>query len=240
MAGPGGRRSSGSSNYSGRYGSDRNHRHRHGMSEGMAIAIFLILFVLVVTGIILQNVSSPDYEEELHDYANRQYHTVFRKSNRYENNILFLYVVDKDGTTFDVIAWVGDDVPSKTNFMLSRDEIREVINENDDINQLSSNISIFIEDLTQEVQSARKPSTKIYTVNNQSDLDVDTKQIEASLQKFADIHGYGVSVVIADYDDVLARKVDWMPILIISAVSAAMAYYLVKRYKPKKHKRHKR
>lgn len=188
----------------------------------------------------MQNVSSPDYEEELHDYANMQYHTVFRKSNRYENNILLLYVVNEDGTAFDAIAWVGDDVPSKTKFMLSRDEIKQGINENDYINQLSSDISIFIENLAQEVQPAEKPSTKIYSVDNQSNLYVDTKQIEASLETFSNMHGYGVSVIIADYDDVLAKEVDWMPILIISAVSAVMAYYLVKRYKPKKRKRQKR
>ena len=50
----------------------------------------------------------------MHDYANAEYQTVFDRSNRYENNILFLYVVDDDYQTLDAIAWVGDDVPFDT------------------------------------------------------------------------------------------------------------------------------
>ena len=97
------------------------------------------------------NVNSS--EKALHEYANEQYREAVEKSTRYENNILFLYVIDdKYYDTLDAIAWVGDDVPSKTNLKLDGYGISQHINTQYYKYQLSSGIAMSIETLTSMVE----------------------------------------------------------------------------------------
>ena len=170
----GGSRSSSSRSYSGGHYHHRHHYYGHhyyggGIGSGGIIIIALIFFCFIV-GFFAANTGTSNYEKALHEYANQQYQSIFSRSNRYENNILFLYVVDDDCETFDAIAWVGDDVPSKTNLKLDGYTISKHVNENYYKYQLSSGISMSIEELIPVIDTANYKSTNICTIINNSNL----------------------------------------------------------------------
>ena len=243
MAGPGGgrrgsRRSSGGRSRSG--GSHYHHRHHHhhgyyGSRRYNSVSwggiIFYIFFLILLFVIIGGYDSVGNSEKTLHNYANAEYQTVFDHSNRYENNILFLYVVDDDYKTLDAIAWVGDDVPYKTNRRLDGYAISQHINENYYQYQLSSGIAMSLEEISPYIEPAKYSSTSICTVNNKSNLNIDEEKIEDALQKFS-MYGYGVAVVIADYDDVYENYFDMnvmLALLLVGLVFCIVIFCVIRR-----------
>lgn len=196
--------------------------------------IFLAVFCFIAFILTIMN-DNPS-ERELHDYANEQYQKAFESSSNYENNILFLYVIDPNRyDTLDAIAWVGDNIPSKTNLELDGYRISKHINTRYYKYQLSSGIAMSIEDLTSIVEPAENPSTRIHTVENNSTLDINTVQIKNVVQKFAIAKGYGVSVVIADYSDVYASALgsNIMLVLLGAGFVTGVILFIIQRRKQK-------
>ena len=257
MAGPGGGRSGGSRSSGGRsrssssrsYSGGHHHHHyyhRHhyyghhyyggGIGSGAIIVIALIIFCFIVSFFAV-NTGTSNYEQTLHEYANQQYQSIFSRSNRYENNILFLYVVDDECETFDAIAWVGDDVPSRTNLKLDGYTISKHVNENYYKYQLSSGISMSIEELIPVIDKANYKSTNISTVINNSNLSINQAQIETVLQDLSTTRGYGVAVVIADYDDVFGGGGSngglgtVFTLLIVGLIGGAVLFVIVQKKK---------
>ena len=257
MAGPGGGRSGGSrssgSRSSGGSGSSSSrsysggHRHHHyhhygyhyyggGIGSVGIIFIALIIFCSILPFLVV-NTGTNNYEQTLHEYANQQYQSIFNSSNRYENNILFLYVVDDECETFDAIAWVGDDVPSRTNLKLDGYTISKHVNENYYKYQLSSGISMSIEELIPVIDTANYKSTNICTVVNNSNLSINQAQIETVLQDLSTTRGYGVAVVVADYDDIYVGGGSngglgtVFTILIVGLIGGAVLFVIIQKKK---------
>ena len=248
MAGPGGgsrgsrrgggsRGSSRNRHYRRRFGT-RHYEHNTTYSPGLKnVAIIMFIVTLIITFVpsiigFLQDIRWETGEKKLQDYANTQYAAIFANSAAYENNILFLYVVHDNYKDLDAIAWAGDDVPYKTNLMLSGKAISRHINNSYYTYQLSSGISMSISSICKNVdESTMNIPDRTYKTYNKSSLNVTTTNIDQSLKEFSDKTGHSVAVVIVDYEDVYGNPINWGVLLLVVVVGGAALIFIIRRTK---------
>ena len=209
MARAGGRGNLRSSSRS--FSNGRNHIRNHTYTDRrrsrgttfVTVLLFLSLFILCLGGQFLGIGST--YERKLTNYADTAYETAFSRSEKYENNILFLYIVDDNFKKFDAISWVGDDVDYLDSKNVDATLITQCITEDNYKTDLATGISESIRKVAETLSDTSTRPTPIHSVINKSKYNVDCEQIELTLENFENYHEYGTAVVIADREDVYGK-----------------------------------
>ncbi len=176
------------------------------------IAVFvLLMFLIAAIGMVFGGDPNDNIiygESSFQTYANEQYYAIFGDSESFEENILLVYTVYEGYDGFECIAWVGDDVPTNINLMLTGDAISKNISDHYEF-QLAKGIAMSVEELTNKLpQTSDTVDTSHSKLVNNSSLLVSESTVNKALVAFAEKTGYNIAVVIADGEDVFGASMD--------------------------------
>ena len=147
-------------------------------------------------------------ESAFQTYANEQYYKIFGDSDEFEENILLVYTVYEGYNGFECISWVGDEVPTNINLMLTGDAISKNIADHYEF-QLAKGIAMSVEELANRIpQTSEEIDTSYSKLVNNSSLLVSEGTVNKALVAFAEKTGYNIAVVIADGEDVFGTSMD--------------------------------
>lgn len=176
------------------------------------ITVFvLIMFLIAAVSLVLGGDPNSNIiygESAFQRYANDQYYAIFGDTDNFEENILLVYTVYEGYDGFECIAWVGDDIPTSINLMLTGDTISKNIADHYEF-QLAKGIAMSVEEMTNKLsQTSETVDTSYSKLVNKSSLNVSESTVNKALVAFAEKTGYNISVVIADGEDVFGTSID--------------------------------
>ncbi len=182
-------------------------------STFMTVITVFVLIMFLVAALSLVFGGDPNNnivygESAFQSYANEQYYAIFGDSDEFEENILLVYTVYEGYDGFECIAWVGDDIPTNINLMLTGDAISKNIADHYEF-QLAKGIAMSVEELTNKLpQTSETVDTSYSKLVNNSSLLVSEGTVNKALVAFAEKTGYNIAVVIADGEDVFGTSMD--------------------------------
>lgn len=223
--------------------------------------IFLIIFAAIM---ILSSVTSSVQsisvggvsiynENDLQDYADRQYAAEFGTTADYEDNILIVFLVeDEEYYDYSFIAWVGDHVHPQINEMFGSNNSklgyaieRSAINSNSYKYSLDSGIASVISTMQGHVESLGLDSSfvcysdttsyKSHLTNNTS-LDLTESTVNDALDKFTAATGIPVVVVVDYIEEAFPKQLtpsDIFTIFIAAVIIIVAIVMIVKTVKNK-------
>lgn len=198
----------------------------------LVLPIILILVVVIGTfstlatafgHVITGGVTSYD-EETFQDYANQQYYAEFSgKTENFENNLLIVFLTNKENDGYYAIAWVGDNVEYKINEMLGNEytafgrAINESVNQKTYKYSLAQNLSMALDKLADDVERTKMgygldssfkfppktPDTYESHVTNYSQLQFNHDTVNLALAEFTARTEIPTVIVVANMEDVL-------------------------------------
>lgn len=182
----------------------------------MIVAIVILgVFALAFLGMLVDSItggsSDPNgdiiYNETVFQtYAGGEYNNAFRGTEDYENNILLLYTVYEGYDGFECIAWVGDNVPTSINEMMTGSAISSGISNYYEF-QLSKGIAMSVDKLTDKAPaSSVSVDTRFSKLVNYSSLEMNESTVNRALVDFASKTGVNIAVVVVDGEDVFGRS----------------------------------
>ena len=87
----------------------------------VVMIVVLVMLVLSLFGSAFSEIGNGGQvrydERKFQDYADEQYRAEFGTSTAYEDNILLVILTEKDETRFEYIAWVGDHIDTRINYL---------------------------------------------------------------------------------------------------------------------------
>ena len=223
---------------------------------GMILLPVILIFIIISLvgnifgglGSAITNVSNGgDYsysEERMQDFADYQYAQEFEKNQRYEDNILIVFLVDEDCTGYYTIAWVGNNIHEDIYNMFGNQYTEFGNHIIDNVSSyyeysLSKNLSNVINKMASEIKSINpissfdrdfgSPAGYQSHVTNKSNLEIDSDTLNTSLQYFTESTDIPIVLVIEDMGDVLEKKVAGGDIttIILAVVIGGVAIYLI-------------
>lgn len=226
-----------------------------GMMGMILLPVLLIFIIISLVGNIfgglgsaITNVSNGgDYsysEERMQDFADYQYAREFEKNQRYEDNILVVFLVDDDCTGYYTIAWVGNNIHGDIYNMFGNQYTEFGGHMIDNVNpsykySLSKNLSNVINKMEREIDSIAletpfdtdfgSPAGYQSHVTNLSNLEIDSDTLNNTLQYFTESTDIPIVLVIEDMGDVLEKKVAGGDIttIILAVLIGGVAIYLI-------------
>lgn len=213
------------------------------------LLIVVVLFVNMVGTFSFGGGDSVNYDEEtFQNYANEQYKAEFGSTAEYENNLLIVFLVNKETDGYYTIAWIGDNVKSEISYMFGNEETEFGYAMLSSIGEyyaysLSSSLATVMETMTEEItllgldSSFRTGSseTTVYDshLTNYSNISVTESTVNSALRKFTEETGIPAVIVVDDMEEVFGggsslSSIDPITLsLMIGAVSFAI--YLIVR-----------
>lgn len=194
------------------FGPRRHYYGGGGFFGGAIIAVIILcLFAFAFLGMLIDSFTVGDsdpnsniiYDERVFQtYAAGEYNKAFRQTGALESNILLVYTVYEGYDGFECIAWVGDDVPSSIDDMMTGQAISSGIADYYEF-QLSKGIASSVDRLTDRAPSIGGDVDTSYSkLYNYSSLEMNSESVERSLVAFAEKTGINIAVVVVDGADV--------------------------------------
>lgn len=178
---------------------------------GVIVALVILgVFALAFLGMLIDSLTVGDdpngdiiYNETVFQtYAGGEYNNAFRGTEDYENNILLVYTVYEDYDGFECIAWVGNNVPTSIDEMMTGSSISSGISDYYEF-QLSKGIAMSIDKLTDRAPaSSASVDTRFSKLTNYSSLEMNKETVNKALVAFAEKTGINIAVVVVDGADV--------------------------------------
>lgn len=178
---------------------------------GVIVALVILgVFALAFLGMLIDSLTVGDdpngdiiYNETVFQtYAGGEYNNAFRGTEDYENNILLVYTVYEGYDGFECIAWVGNNVPTSINEMMTGSAISSGISDYYEF-QLSKGIAMSIDKLTDRAPaSSASVDTRFSKLTNYSSLEMNKETVNEALVAFAEKTGINIAVVVVDGADV--------------------------------------
>lgn len=184
-------------------------------------------------------------EEKFHEYANRQYATIYDPSSAtYEDNVVVVFLTNEDNQTYYSIGWVGDNLKSQVSDLFGDEytalgsAMQSSVTTSDYRYSLGSNLAQMTEMMETSVKNqnletvyrAQKAESheagKVYNRSN-SDLQINTEIIDAALKNFTDSTDISMSIVIADAKDVFGKSLNTAAILALLLCIILIVYAVV-------------
>lgn len=182
---------------------------------GVIVALVILgVFALAFLGMLIDSLtvgSDPNgdiiYNETVFQtYAGGEYNNAFRGTEDYENNILLVYTVYEGYDGFECIAWVGNNVPTSIDEMMTGSSISSGISDYYEF-QLSKGIAMSIDKLTDRAPaSSASVDTRFSKLTNYSSLEMNKETVNKALVAFAEKTGINIAVVVVDGADVFGRS----------------------------------
>lgn len=189
------------------------------------LGLFIALLLSSVISAFAQGGQIVYNEETFQDYTNGQYYTEFAD----ENAIMIVMLTGEEHDGYYYIGWVGDNIQSDINLMFGNEytELGQAmsrnVNQNNYKYSLSSNLSMVLEDMTDEIvalglQSSFKrapvePQNKA-VLRNYTDLGISADTVQPELDRFLEETGISVALVVEDAEDVFGKTMPWMEIIL--------------------------
>lgn len=178
---------------------------------GVIVALVILgVFALAFIGMLIDSLTvggDPNgniiYDERtFQGYADSEYFNAFSATEDYENNILLVYTVYEGYDGFECIAWVGNNVPTSINEMMTGSAISSGISDYYEF-QLSKGIAMSVDKLTDRVPaSSVSVDTRFSKLTNYSSLEMNKETVNEALVAFAEKTGINIAVVVVDGADV--------------------------------------
>ncbi len=178
---------------------------------GVIVALVILgVFALAFLGMLIDSLTVGDdpngdiiYNETVFQtYAGGEYNNAFRGTEDYENNILLVYTVYEGYDGFECIAWVGNNVPTSIDEMMTGSSISSGISDYYEF-QLSKGIAMSIDKLTDRAPaSSASVDTRFSKLTNYSSLEMNKETVNKALVAFAEKTGINIAVVVVDGADV--------------------------------------
>ena len=178
---------------------------------GVIVALVILgVFALAFLGMLIDSLTVGDdpngdiiYNETVFQtYAGGEYNNAFRGTEDYENNILLVYTVYEGYDGFECIAWVGNNVPTSIDEMMTGSAISSGISDYYEF-QLSKGIAMSIDKLTDRAPaSSASVDTRFSKLTNYSSLEMNKETVNKALVAFAEKTGINIAVVVVDGADV--------------------------------------
>lgn len=178
---------------------------------GVIVALVILgVFALAFLGMLIDSLTVGDdpngdiiYNETVFQtYAGGEYNNAFRGTEDYENNILLVYTVYEGYDGFECIAWVGNNVPTSIDEMMTGSAISSGISDYYEF-QLSKGIAMSVDKLTDRAPaSSVSVDTRFSKLTNYSSLEMNKETVNKALVAFAEKTGINIAVVVVDGADV--------------------------------------
>lgn len=178
---------------------------------GVIVALVILgVFALAFLGMLIDSLTvggDPNgniiYDERtFQGYADSEYFNAFSATEDYENNILLVYTVYEGYDGFECIAWVGNNVPTSIDEMMTGSSISSGISDYYEF-QLSKGIAMSIDKLTDRAPaSSASVDTRFSKLTNYSSLEMNKETVNKALVAFAEKTGINIAVVVVDGADV--------------------------------------
>lgn len=178
---------------------------------GVIVALVILgVFALAFLGMLIDSLTvggDPNgniiYDERtFQGYADSEYFNAFSATEDYENNILLVYTVYEGYDGFECIAWVGNNVPTSINEMMTGSAISSGISDYYEF-QLSKGIAMSVDKLTDRAPaSSASVDTRFSKLTNYSSLEMNKETVNKALVAFAEKTGINIAVVVVDGADV--------------------------------------
>ena len=182
---------------------------------GVIVALVILgVFALAFLGMLIDSLTVGDdpngdiiYNETVFQtYAGGEYNNAFRGTEDYENNILLVYTVYEGYDGFECIAWVGNNVPTSIDEMMTGSSISSGISDYYEF-QLSKGIAMSVDKLTDRAPaSSASVDTRFSKLTNYSSLEMNKETVNKALVAFAEKTGINIAVVVVDGEDVFGRS----------------------------------
>ncbi len=178
---------------------------------GVIVALVILgVFALAFLGMLIDSLTVGDdpngniiYDERtFQGYADSEYFNAFSATEDYENNILLVYTVYEGYDGFECIAWVGNNVPTSIDEMMTGSAISSGISDYYEF-QLSKGIAMSVDKLTDRAPaSSVSVDTRFSKLTNYSSLEMNKETVNKALVAFAEKTGINIAVVVVDGADV--------------------------------------
>lgn len=178
---------------------------------GVIVALVILgVFALAFLGMLIDSLTvggDPNgniiYDERtFQSYANSEYFNAFSATEDYDNNILLVYTVYEGYDGFECIAWVGNNVPTSIDEMMTGSAISSGISDYYEF-QLSKGIAMSVDKLTDRAPaSSASVDTRFSKLTNYSSLEMNKETVNEALVAFAEKTGINIAVVVVDGADV--------------------------------------
>lgn len=217
--------------------------------------IFLMIFLLVFFGSFLgavgniANGGSVIYNERtMQTYGNEQYAKAFGSSERYEENIMIIFLVNDKYDGYYTYACVGDDLDADVKELYGNQYTEygyTLLNTVPDYYEfsLSSNLADVMTRMAKAtVRAGGAPSPTLESeglsrLTNYSPLAMNEGTVNKALEEFTAETGIGACIVVEDMEKVFGKKIsigDIMTILITVALLALVIYLIYKAIRSRK------
>ena len=206
----------------------------------LMLPFFLIIFsgviLLSTIGSAFSNVTRggvSTYDEyKFQDYADQQYAVEFGATKDYEDNLLIVFLVEDDEYyDYAFIAWVGDHVNTRINYMFGNEQTEfgraiqsSAINSDTYKYSLDSGIAAVMYTMTDRVDALDLDSSYICNnqdrdykshLTNRTDIDLNESTVNTALEHFTSTTGIPVVVVVEDIEDVFPKTISFADIVTV-------------------------
>ena len=179
-------------------------------------------------------------ENAFQDYANSQYAAEFGGSTAYEDNLLLVFLADREEYyDYYYIAFVGDHIDTDINYMFGNNEtelghaIAASVNQVSYKYSLDSNLAQAVETMTEHIENLNAESSftcsekHVQTeshLTNKTTIEMTEDTVNTALKSFTDATGIPIVVVVEDITDVFEKE---LPVKSIIAVIIAFLLILI-------------
>lgn len=208
----------------------------------MAMLVLPIIIILVAVILIMSLFGSAlgtlvsggevIYDENAYqDYANEMYYAEFGSSDAFEDNILLVFLVDKDFYDYNFIAWVGDDIETKVNYMFGNEQSElgraiksSAINSQSYKYSMGQGITQVAEHMQEKIvglgldsnfKCEEDRSKTDSHIKNYTDLQINSSTVDKALKEFTKETGIPIVVVVEYREEVFGKTISPTDILMI-------------------------
>ncbi|MBQ9779984.1 MAG: hypothetical protein IJW00_03465 [Clostridia bacterium] len=223
-----------------------------GLIGAIMVPIFLIFFsiLLIVSSMgsafasVAQGGDIVYNEEVFQDYADARYQAEFGTSEAYEDQILLVVLTYENQSDYAYIAWVGDHIDNRVNYMFGNNDTKLGYVMNNSISassykySLDSNLAQVVETMGSEVEKLGLVSSFKCEENhasvtphltNMSALSMTDATVNDALVDFAETTGITMVIVVDEAEDVFGRSVSFESIffVLVAFVILSLAIYWI-------------
>ena len=221
----------------------------------LPIIIILIVFSLVLSflGSVSSSISNVANggeiiynNRQMEDYAKVEYAKEFENAVEYEDNILIVFLVDEDREGYYTIAYIGDYINDDIAAMFGNEytEYGQIMTSTINSyyeNSISRNLASVVDKMGDKIVNLSSDSSFKYPTNspgeykshltNKSDLEINTKTVNESLEAFTEDTGIPIVIVVDNIDNVFDKTVNRVDIttVMLAAVLVGLAVFFIFR-----------
>ncbi len=227
-----------------------------GLMGMMLVPVILIMIVASMLlslfgnfGSSISNVANGgDYkysEEQLQNYASKQYTAEFNSAVEYEDNILIVFLVDEECKGYYTIAWVGDNINYEINELFGDqytpfgEHMLSSISSYYE-HSVSKNLATVVNEMTNEVVNLKlgssfdreygSPAGYVSHVTNRSSLNINNDTVNHALTEFTDETYIPIVIVVDDMGNVFNKSIasrDLITVILALAIGGVAIYLVV-------------